>query len=270
MIEKISSLTFKTSDDVVLSGKQFDAKKPQSLILLFLGLGGNADSKSIEYFAKELAKQDISTIVFSARGHGKSKGMFLFEKNVSDIVELEKKYVQFAKKKKLSFAVVGHSIGGRSLLCADISSDVIFLNPTLYRGHPKYASFFGIRRLYLLWWNWFVFKKISVTHFGDVYFNSKTFKNLIRTMREDDFPTKKLSGNCLLLITSKDVVARYHLIPIREKVKLLLRKRYMKFYSKLFLGLDHEFSDAYHTFMRTDKIDEIAVSIKRFLKLQEK
>ncbi|MCA9478449.1 MAG: alpha/beta hydrolase [Nanoarchaeota archaeon] len=267
MTEEVS---FKTRDDILLWGKEFKGEDPHSLLLLFLGLGGNAQSKSVDYFGSALAKKGITTIVFSARGHGKSRGLFSFQKHIDDIQELEEQYSLHARKHHLSFTVAGHSISGRALVCADVKSDVILLNPTLFRGHPRFVTLPVIRRFYLLWWNLFVFKKVSFTHFGNVYFNSLMFKRLIEQTTHQEFPTSKQEGRCLLLITSKDVVARYNDIPVRDKVKALIKKRYSASYDVLFLGLDHEFSDGSRTFMRTDQLPKILNAINMFTRSAKK
>lgn len=257
-------VTFTTSDDTLLTGVEYRCEDERALILLFLGLGGNAKSKSVWYFAQELAKKGISLVVYSSRGHGDSQGKFFFQKNISDVEELEKKYLLIAKKSHVKLFLAGHSIGGRSLVCSQVRSDIILLNPTLYRGHPKYVSLPLLRRLYLLWWNYMVFRKFSITHFGDVHFNKEVFKDLIKQMSNQDFSMKRMNGRCFLLITSKDVIARYNLIPIREKAKDLLRKQHQVFYHKLILGLDHEFSDDHQTFMKTHHIASIVNAIESF------
>ncbi len=257
-------VSFITKDDVQLNGIEYRAKDEHTLMLLFLGLGGNAKSKSIWYFAQALAKKGISLACYSSRGHGESKGLFFFEKNVRDIQELEKKYLALTKKDDIKLCIAGHSIGGRSIVCSDVQSDIILLNPTLYRGHPKYVSLPFFRRLYLLSWNYMVFRKFSLTHFGDVHFNKHVFKDLIKQMSNHDFSTEKRSSRCLLIISSQDVIARYNLLEIRDKVKHLLRSTHSRFYHKLILGLDHEFSDDHRTFMKTHKINTIVNTIHAF------
>lgn len=257
----IKDITYELSDGTRLAGRYSCAKNESCFVLIFLGLGGDSSSKSVKYFLDSLAKQNISAVVFSSRGHAKSEGDFFLSKHIQDIQELERHYKNQTRSK---FGVIGHSMSGRSLAYADVSSPSILINPGLFHKIPFWARLPILDRIYLAIMNYTLFRKVSFTRFATIKFSKNVLKSFTKELSNHSLPSIKLSTKCLLLLGGRDKVVGFDKEIIRDKAFHLLKKRYEDVHYKIYPNLDHQFSES-HIFMASSKVDDVINSIKSFL-----